>query len=118
MSALRELVSSNRKDGTKIRSCIISTDNAYLKAGLSLCGLLENRDYTITHYDEEMPAEMQELFHGIRPEIRHMYCLFDGPFEQHALRTIKRYSLDDPEVMALIERQNADMEDYPEPVTI
>lgn len=118
MSALREFVSNQRKDGTKIRSCIIATDNSYLKTGLSLCGLLENRDYTITHYDTEMPEDMQTLFHGIRPEIRHIYCLFDGPFEQQALRTIKQYSLDDPEVMALMEKQNAEMEDYPEPVTI
>lgn len=118
MSVLTDFAKNHKKEGAKIRSAITATDNAYLKAGLSICGLMENRDYTMTHYDEEMPVEMQALFRGIRPEIKHMYCLFDGPFEAPALRKIKQLSLDDPETIALIERQNTDMENYSEPIVL
>ncbi len=118
MSALTDFARNHEKKGAKIRSAIIATDNAYLKAGLSVCGLVENKDYTITHYDEEMPEEMQVLFMGIRHEIKHMYCLFDGPFDAPVLKNIRRLALDDPEVIAMIEKQNADMEDYSEPIVL
>lgn len=118
MSALTEFAKQHKKEGRKIRSAIIATDNSYLKTGLAICGLTENKDYTIIHYDDEMPEEMQMLFTGIRPEIKHMYCLFDGPFEIHELKQIKKLSLNDSEVAAMMEKQNADMEDYPEPITI
>ena len=93
MSVLTDFAKKHRKEGAKIRSAIIATDNTYLKAGLSVCGLTENKDYTITHYDDEMPPEMQALFMGVRPEIKHMYCLFDGPFEAPALNRNKRRKL-------------------------
>jgi hypothetical protein len=116
MSKLKDYVETHRKLN-KYCSAVLSIDNNYLVAGLNVCGLKKNKDYTLVEYDDSMPKEMKSVFSNVGKDIRHMYSLFEGPFNHDDIKQIKHLAMDDSEVEDAMNAAKADMEDYPEPIT-